>query len=220
MSNSDTPKIPYRIAFVIAETLIEDIRPFCHRVEIAGSLRRMTPEVGDIEIVAMPYRIRDLFGEERQEGPTELDRYLDDRTDLIFTSRGAKYQRFNVPFGQWPEFSILFDKGPESSLLFDQGPYVAVDLFLPTAATWGSIYTIRTGSWEFSRWLVSQRHYVAQGAGITFSEGLLYLDGRLLSTPEEEHVFAALGIAYIPPRERTGVPVNPVRVDPVWVYAD
>jgi DNA polymerase/3'-5' exonuclease PolX len=44
--------------FVQAKQLAEKARselvPYCHRVEIAGSIRRQKPEVGDIELVVIP----------------------------------------------------------------------------------------------------------------------------------------------------------------------
>ena len=41
-------------AEAIADAAVEQLRPHCGRVEIAGSIRRRRPEVGDIEIVASP----------------------------------------------------------------------------------------------------------------------------------------------------------------------
>lgn len=41
-------------AQVIAERIKAELAPHCERIEIAGSIRRKKPEVGDIEIVAIP----------------------------------------------------------------------------------------------------------------------------------------------------------------------
>ena len=41
-------------AETIANDTVEQLRPHCERIEIAGSIRRRKPEVGDIEIVASP----------------------------------------------------------------------------------------------------------------------------------------------------------------------
>lgn len=38
----------------IAEHIKTILTPHCHRIEIAGSIRRKTPQCGDIEIVAIP----------------------------------------------------------------------------------------------------------------------------------------------------------------------
>ena len=53
-------------ALKIAEAYKEIISPFCHRIEIAGSIRRRKPEVKDIELVAIPkierlMDMRDVF---------------------------------------------------------------------------------------------------------------------------------------------------------------
>ena len=44
----------YEIAYNIAMKIRASLQPYCHRVEIAGSIRRKKPEVGDIEIVLIP----------------------------------------------------------------------------------------------------------------------------------------------------------------------
>lgn len=44
----------YSTAYSIALQTVELLKPHCHRIEIAGSIRRKKPEVKDIEIVAIP----------------------------------------------------------------------------------------------------------------------------------------------------------------------
>lgn len=44
----------YADAIKIAERVRLDLAPHCHRIAIAGSVRRKAAEVGDIEIVAIP----------------------------------------------------------------------------------------------------------------------------------------------------------------------
>jgi DNA polymerase/3'-5' exonuclease PolX len=186
-------KQPYPVVLPIAERLVEALRPWCDRIEIAGSLRRERPQVGDIEIVAIPRRLKDLFGHPIG-GLTMLDSFLDDR-GVTFAKRGERYQQF--VYGRF-----------------------TVDLFLPTAETWGSVFAIRTGGWEFSRWLVTS--VAAGGAapeGVVFRDGRLLAHGRLLATPEEADVFAALGLAWVPPMERTGPVAEPLRIEPVWNFA-
>ena len=199
---SNTTKHPYNDIHPVAARLVSALRPHCHRIELAGSLRRQRPLIGDIEICAIPIRPTNLFGEELEDRPTALDRFLDtlvsEGHDLNFTKRGPKYQRFR--FGRYE-----------------------VDLFLATQLTWGSVFTIRTGSADFSQWLVTQEPLGACPWLVRFGNdgaapGRLIHNGRLLATPEEEDVFAALGLAYIPPTERNGPPPNPARVPPVWRY--
>ena len=43
----------YKKALEIAEKVKQELKPYCDRIEIAGSIRRKKPEVKDIEIVAI-----------------------------------------------------------------------------------------------------------------------------------------------------------------------
>ena len=131
---SATPKHPLPIVLPVANRIVDALRPHCARIELAGSIRRERPTVGDIEIVAVPTRPVDLLGDPLS-GPTPLDNFLAQR--VTFSKRGERYQQFQ--YGRHK-----------------------IDLFLTDADTWGSIYTIRTGSWEFSRWLVTSQS--ARGA--------------------------------------------------------
>lgn len=190
---SATAKRPLTEILPTAERLLTALAPFCRRIELAGSLRRQCAMIGDIELVAIPRRPANLFGEPL-DGATDLDRFLDAR-GITFTKRGQRYQQFQY------------------------GPF-KVDLFLPTPETWGSVFTIRTGSWEFSRWLVtSEAAGGAKPEAITFADGRLHAHGRLLVTPEEADVFAALGLAWIEPQLRVGPVATPIRVNATWGYA-
>jgi len=44
----------YTKALEIAQLVVEQLRPHCDRISIAGSIRRKKPDVKDIEIVAIP----------------------------------------------------------------------------------------------------------------------------------------------------------------------
>jgi len=44
----------YNEALLIAQDVLEQLRPHCYRCEIAGSIRRKKEDVKDIEIVAIP----------------------------------------------------------------------------------------------------------------------------------------------------------------------
>ncbi len=63
-------KMRFEKAYSIAERVMKLLKPFCDRIEIAGSLRREKEEVKDIEIVAIPksnregwIRLEDLLDE-------------------------------------------------------------------------------------------------------------------------------------------------------------
>jgi DNA polymerase/3'-5' exonuclease PolX len=50
-------------ARTIAEKYLNILKPFCQRIEIAGSIRREKPEVKDIELVAIPKDIEGFANE-------------------------------------------------------------------------------------------------------------------------------------------------------------
>jgi len=47
-------RYPYAEAYKIALEVLEQLKPHCERIEIAGSVRRKKSEVGDIELVFIP----------------------------------------------------------------------------------------------------------------------------------------------------------------------
>lgn len=169
-------KRPYSEVFPMAQHIAEAIGPYCERLEIAGSLRRHRPMVGDIEIVALPKLTTDLFGEPLPDALTPLDHFLESkRVKLI--KNGQRFKQFAYAG-------------------------VSVDLWLPeSAAHWGTILTIRTGSHDFNLWLMKERQH---RSGVMFSDGRLYdrRTGLVVDTPEEEDVFRLLGMDFVPPAER------------------
>jgi len=47
-------RYPYAEAYKIALEVVEQLKPHCLRIEIAGSIRRKKADCGDVEIVAIP----------------------------------------------------------------------------------------------------------------------------------------------------------------------
>lgn len=160
----------------IADRLILELSPHCERIEIAGSLRRKKAQIGDIEIIAIPSPYLDLFGE--PTGETEVDGWILIK-GIRTTKNGAKYKQFRF-------------KGAN------------VDLFLqPDPATWGINMMIRTGSADFSRWMVTPK---SQGGAMP--DNLHVRNARLwrgsvaLETPNEDDVFDWYGMDFIEPEKR------------------
>lgn len=184
---STTTKRPYVDALGHAVALQALLEPACERFLLAGSLRRKSPMVGDIEIVAIPKveEALDMFGFPYHGIKHDLlDDVLAAAPDLVLRKDGTKFKQF------------VFGVGDQA---------ITVDLFLPTTETWGVIATIRTGCAEFSNWLVTERRKGGGcPTGMKFHEGrLIGYDGTPLSTPEESDVFAALELDWIAPEERT-----------------
>lgn len=184
-------KHPRAAALKIAESLIDRMRIYTQRIEIAGSIRREKDLVGDIELIAVPTVERDLFGKAFPE--TALDRYilmLNSRGSIQLIKNGEKYKQF--------------------TLTTLSGDLYQVDLFLqPDPATWGVNFIIRTGSATFSRKMVTPLSgggympdpYRVRGARVVRRLSPTG-DVEILETPEETDVFDLWGLDYIEPRER------------------
>lgn len=133
MSNS--PKRPCAQMMAVAGAVVNRLTDACHRIEIAGSLRRGVPMVGDIEIVAVPKLERDLFGV--PTSISEVDHLLAS-WPVQLLKNGPKYKQF--------------------SFVGSAGNTYTVDLFLqPEPATWGVNFLARTGSADFSHKMVTPK---------------------------------------------------------------
>ena len=145
----------------IAQAFISQIQPYCHRVEIAGSVRRGKREVKDIEICAIP---KDLFGLK-----TVMDR-----------------QRYIK--GKFPS--------KYSQIVFQSEK---IDIFWANKDNWGNIFLIRTGDWEFSKWIMGIK---TREVGLRQRDGYLWRGDERLNCPEEKDFFNRLGMDYIEPNTR------------------
>jgi DNA polymerase/3'-5' exonuclease PolX len=169
-----------------AAPIIAALTTSCDRIAIAGSIRRCAPHVGDVEIVAIPkyHQPTDLFGFAHGKPDSELDLALDRLVSAGIIKPGDKqgdrYKKFILPrFG------------------------LQLDLFITDPAGWGVIYTLRTGSKDFSHWLVTPRDKGgAMPFGLRCQDRQLWRQGRALNTPTERAVFDALEIPYISPPSR------------------
>jgi DNA polymerase/3'-5' exonuclease PolX len=183
----------------IAYRLKRQLEPHCHRIMIAGSIRRGKPQVNDIELVCEPvveYGGTDLFG-----NPTNERVPLEDQIDE-WRHRGVVSDRLSKlgHAADGPRMKRL-------NLHVAGGHLVPVDLFIVRPpASWGVIMTIRTGPGDFGRWLVTQR---SQGGAMP--DGWRCQDGQILNergevvpTPDEQDVFEALGLSWLRPGLRDG----------------
>lgn len=176
-----TNKLPYVDALSLAQLLERRLAPACERILIAGSIRRRTSEVGDIELVAQPKMEAelDMFGFPASERSLLDDALTELRTEG-YTKNGERYKQF------------IYEG-------------VTVDLFIATRETWGAVATIRTGSADFTHWLVtSRRHGGGCPAGLKVSGARVVYEhgGEPLDTSTEELFFAALEQPWVEPVDR------------------
>jgi DNA polymerase/3'-5' exonuclease PolX len=179
---SDGIRMSYVFARGLAFRMLELLCSDCERIEIAGSLRRKKETVGDIEIVLIPKPESDLFGGEIY-GAGRIEAALI-RDGFVLAKNGNHFKQAHLP--------AIASKET-----------VNFDIFLTTPECWGVIFTIRTGSADFSRRLVTPRQ---QGgllpSHLKVREGRIWNGDTALDTPEEADVFKAIGLEWIEPSKR------------------
>jgi DNA polymerase/3'-5' exonuclease PolX len=179
-------KRPYYIVKDIADQLIEKFneKNAVTRIEIAGSLRRREQEVGDIELIAIPRPVVNLFGE--ATGATYVDITLQE-WGVELRKNGKKYKQF--------EFATA------------QGHWYQVDLFLqPDPATWGVNMLLRTGPDDFSARMVtprSKRGFMPDSLRVQGAR--VWRGSELLNTPDEQALFDLWEMGFVEPQKRASM---------------
>lgn len=186
-------------AAAISRELVDILELGCERIEVAGSIRRRRPDVGDIELVAVPrlqtVTIREGLFESREVVSNELEVLVD-----AFLLDGTLRPHPTDP-----------KRGPKYSKLLHRASGLQVDLFSARPETFGLIYLIRTGPAEYSQRFVTDIRSLGWHVGHgELHRGALACADRLGQceihpTPEEHDVYAAIGHPWIDPTVRDGL---------------
>lgn len=171
-------RVKAETALQVAEALKAQLKFYCHRIEIAGSLRRQRPDVGDIELLVVP----------RCQGDVDLlDKVVKDmlHEDILKYRRNKKGSRVY---------------GPKNKLLIHVESGIAVDIFSTTEECWPVALAIRTGPKESNIAIAT----AAQRKGWrlrAYGDGFDTPNGPIRCQSERE-VFELVGLPYRPPEER------------------
>lgn len=159
------------------DQLVENLRPYCEKIAIAGSIRRMKEVVKDIEIVCIPKYTNDEFGDLFQKKLVRTPEFISIiRSMEIIKGKpeDGKYVQCVHPGG------------------------IKVDLFIANPDNWGIIYLIRTGSADFSKKMM----YKLKTAGYPCIDGHIYHRGKMIPMKEEKDVFDLVKMQIVPPFQR------------------
>lgn len=157
------------------------LEPYCDRIEIAGSIRRMKSWVNDIDIVCIPNNQGQFIGALQELGKIKMG--------------GKKIIRLECT------------KSGEIS----DWRTVSVDIYIATPETWATLLLIRTGSKEHNIKLckLARRNGMvlhADGSGLfkIAPNQTPYdaLEDERIAGESEESIFCALGLTYVPPEKR------------------
>jgi DNA polymerase/3'-5' exonuclease PolX len=180
------PKLPLDKAEQVASKLQATFAPACDRLAVAGSIRRGVPEVGDVELVAIP---------NHQNGIDRLTLRLNALVEEQKIYRSVPPGIRNRP--AWGDRYKKFWCWTN-----DVYGWVQVDLFITTPESWGAILAIRTGPSDFSKALVTHIKYrtpYRQEEGVLVRQ----VSGEVVPVPEEKDYFRLAGLPWIEPPRRT-----------------
>lgn len=132
--SSKEKRYPYAEAYEIALRVLEELEPYCIRIEIAGSLRRKKADCGDAEIVAIPKPY----------------------------STGLLESGFATVVNKWEKVKgeLEYGKTKYTQRILPEG--IKLDLFIAEEGNWGSILAQRTGSADYSHKVLANG-WVRQG---------------------------------------------------------
>ncbi len=184
----------------IAETLVEEMTPYCEKIIIAGSIRRGKPEVKDIEIVAVPRwddiaeHTGDLFEPVKMVPQNEL---------YHWALRGVHGIQWIKPGTHKIIPWLPKENGKYWRGLIELGDArIKLDLFLANPDNFGAISVIRTGPAEFSSALMAHlKHntkYRVQDGHLTIAA-----TGTIVGCSTEESFFENAGLKWIPVADRS-----------------
>lgn len=183
-------RAPLGEAAAVADMLVALLAPACHRLTVAGSIRRGRPDVGDIELVAVPITgtIPDgMFGEGQVNRLTE-------RIDWLLAAGRL------APHPTDPK------RGERYSKLLHPASGLQVDLFSAAPDNFGLILLIRTGPAGYSHSFVTDIRdralHVSRGQLHRGSLGCGAIPCQVIPTPEESDVYRAARTAFVEPKMR------------------
>lgn len=128
----------------LACRIAAEFAPVCERIEVAGSVRRLRPTAGDLELVVIPKFSPSLVA--GVPGPSLLEMAL-----LAAVQQGRLIQAAKNEGQRLKRFFI--------GSLKRQGKDFKLEINISDAERWPVELAIKTGSAEFSKMLVTYRKY-------------------------------------------------------------
>lgn len=168
----------------LALDILSHVRPSMARIEVAGSIRRRKPVVGDIELVALP---------------SDRDRMVELLGDM------GQFIKPGVPG------AVPWDPNPDAKYLRMRLPSGAnLDVFIASELNWGGLYLMRTGGavgpdgsafTGFVPGMFARFKKLSGGGRMTGCQPTTPV-GEQLPLREEQDFFDLLGMDFVPPEER------------------
>jgi DNA polymerase/3'-5' exonuclease PolX len=190
MSTTKT-KLPLADAIEAAEAFRDLFDGTFQRWEIAGSIRRQRPAVGDVEHVVIPKTSQ--FGRN----------LVWDRMEALLPGVGLFGSRGTLEMAVYPDGKHRFGDLLRGVMFGG----IRHEIFSADKLNWGAVLTIRTGSADFSRRMVTQmraRGEFCQGGVNGEHRGYVCRinSNSIVECPDERTFFEMCGESWREPRER------------------
>ena len=193
--SADRQRWPAATAIKVAQEICALLKPACERIVVAGSLRRMKQEVGDVEILYIP--ILEL-------APDPADMFASITVNLAAAIIGEMLRRGVLT-------KRLASNGNESwgeknKLAVHVATGIPVDLFAATAENWWNYLVCRTGPAESNMRIATRAQQMGwkwhpYGAGFSRG-GPLAGESEEHRVTSEEDVFRFVNLPYRKPEGR------------------
>ena len=174
-------KRPLTEVLPVASGLLEALRPYCERIEFAGSIRRKKEFVGDIEILLQPKLLLmpakkqlSLFDPLVEKPHPEIMKFI---------------SRYHIMRGDLNDGKMLSFVGPGE---------IQVDVFTANPDNYGYIKILRTGSHEYNTKYFMPK---MKKSGYVLDGGYIWNKEKLVPVPEEIDVYRLMGDSEIDPPE-------------------
>lgn len=180
------------MAIEVARELVAVLKPHCEpdRIIVAGSLRRLKPQVGDVEILYIP---------RTEMRPVVGDMFAQSRVDLVdLAVRDLMASRIlELREGEGGHKSY----GPKNKFVRHVGTGIPVDLFATMETSWFNYLVCRTGSKENNMAIAEAAkakgwHWNPYGSGFTTGGGSSH------QVTSEADVYDFVGLPFKEPKDR------------------
>lgn len=182
--------IALALAQKIAEKIREELAPYCDKIDIAGSVRRLRPFCSDVDLVLLT----------REGMRRELERRVQQNPSTRVLKNGAQIM------------ALMLSNGVQVDLYFAQPEQNDLAGYVP--GNYGMRLLAMTGSREHNVWLAQE----AKRRGLHFApyRGLMrggryrianeggeeYHGGEVWRGESELEILRELGLGWIPPEQR------------------
>lgn len=171
-----------------ANAVLQALLSACHKVSIAGSIRRQKESVHDIDVVLWP------ICEPAAVGPVDLFGQVE---TAIMPVKLMEVLRIN---GWWMQDEPVYPRKIALDTSFER-EIIPVELYIceTDGSNYGALLQMRTGSERFNISLAER----AKRMGLQYKAGYgIFRDGARMDDGTEEGIFKALGLDWYPPEQR------------------